>query len=219
MVWGGWDGHEPEQSVERFAPFLQAHGFDVRISDSLDIYADVDAMASVDLIVQSVSMGTITAEQERGLMAAVRRGAGLAGWHGGLTDTFRANLGYHYMVGGYFVHRPDGLQHFRVTISDPDDPITAGIPDFEMCAEKYYLLVDPCNHVLATTTFTSADELAPTGDCVMPVVWKRTFGAGRVFYASYGHGVTEFTMPEANEIMKRGLLWAGDALALQGSHA
>jgi type 1 glutamine amidotransferase len=50
-------------------------------------------------------------------------------------------------------------------------------------------------------------------------VWKRTFGAGRVFYASYGHGVTEFTMPEANEIMKRGLLWAGDALALQGSHA
>jgi type 1 glutamine amidotransferase len=40
MVWGGWDGHEPKQSVEVFAPFLQEQGYEVEISDTMDVYTD-----------------------------------------------------------------------------------------------------------------------------------------------------------------------------------
>ena len=39
--------------------------------------------------------------------------------------------------------------------------------------------VDPSNTVLATTRFTG-DHLADVGGVVMPVVWTRHFGKGRV---------------------------------------
>jgi type 1 glutamine amidotransferase len=42
----------------------------------------------------------------------------------------------------------------------------------------------------------------------MPVAWKRRWGAGRVFYCSLGHHIDDFDVPEAREIVRRGLLWA-----------
>ena len=66
---------------------------------------------------------------------------------------------------------------------------------------------DPANDVLATTTFSG--EHAPWIDgVVMPVVWKKQYGAGRVFYSSLGHRAYELDVPEIRTIMTRGLLWA-----------
>jgi type 1 glutamine amidotransferase len=42
----------------------------------------------------------------------------------------------------------------------------------------------------------------------MPVVWKRRWGQGKVFYNSLGHKVTDFNVPEALEITVRGMMWA-----------
>jgi hypothetical protein len=61
--------------------------------------------------------------------------------------------------------------------------------------------------VLATTTFTGQHCPWIEG-VVMPVVWKRRWGAGRIFYASVGHVAADFDVPEAKEIVRRGLLWA-----------
>ena len=49
MVWGGWDGHEPQQCVERFVPFLRASGYEVDVRDSLDVFGDGSALAAADL--------------------------------------------------------------------------------------------------------------------------------------------------------------------------
>lgn len=46
----------------------------------------------------------------------------------------------------------------------------------------------------------------------MPVVWTRRFGKGRVFYTSLGHVIGDFDVPEAREILRRGLLWAAGCL-------
>ena len=43
MVWGGWEGHQPKQCVEIFAPFLRENGFDVKSPISLDVYLDAAA--------------------------------------------------------------------------------------------------------------------------------------------------------------------------------
>lgn len=76
-----------------------------------------------------------------------------------------------------------------------------------MHSEQYYMHVDPLNEVLATTIFNG--EYAPwIAGCVMPVVWKKRWGEGRVFYSSLGHVRRDFDVPEALEIMKRGMLWA-----------
>ena len=211
FVWGGWEGHEPKKCVEIFAPWLEGQGFDVEISDTLDVYLDTEKMKSLDLIVQVFTMATITAAQERGLLNAVQSGVGLAGWHGGLADSFRNNTAYQFMVGGQWVAHPGGVIDYEVNIIDHDDPITAGLTDFKMFSEQYYMHVDPINEVLATTTFS--DEHAPwIKGVVMPVVWKKMYGKGRVFYTSLGHVAKDFDVPQALEITKRGILWAARSL-------
>jgi len=207
IVWGGWSGHEPKQCAELFAPLLQAKGFEVEVADTLDVYLDQDKMQALSLIVPIWTMGTITREQERGLLDAVRSGVGIAGWHGGMGDSFRNNTEYQFMVGGQWVSHPDGITDYVVNIVNHTDPITAGIPDFKMHSEQYYMHVDPSNEVLATTTFDSPKYPWIKGT-VMPVVWKRMWGAGRVFYSSLGHVAKDFEVPEALEIQLRGMLWA-----------
>ncbi len=208
MTWGGWEGHEPKQCTDVFAPLLKERGYDVEIVDSLDIYTDVDKMASFDLIVPAWTMSSITKEQETGLLDAIKSGVGIAGWHGGMGDSFRQNTEYQWMVGGQWVAHPGNVIDYEVNIIDHDDPITKGISDFKMHSEQYYMHVDPSNEVLATTTFNS--PIAPwVNGCVMPVVWKRMWGGGRVFYSSLGHVANDFsTAPEAREIQLRGMEWA-----------
>lgn len=207
FVWGGWNGHEPKQTTDIFAPIMEAEGFDVEVSDTLDSFLDEDKMKSLDLIVPVWTMGTITGEQEKGLLNAVQSGVGLGGWHGGAGDAFRNNTGYQFMVGGQWVAHPGGIMDYEVNIIDHDDPITAGISDFKMKSEQYYMHVDPSNKVLATTVFSGVDAPWIKG-CVMPVVWKRMYGEGKVFYSSLGHVAADFDVPEAKEIQKRGLMWA-----------
>ena len=210
MVWGGWDGHEPKQCADIFAPFLKAQGFEVEISDTLDAYLDSARLNSLSLIVPVWTMGTITNEQEKGLLEAVKSGVGIAGWHGGMADSFRDNTEYQFMVGGQWVAHPGGVIDYEVNIINNQDPITAGLSDFKMHSEQYYMHVDPSNEVLATTTFGGEHARWIEG-CVMPVVWKRMWGKGRVFYTSLGHVAKDFDVPEASEIVKRGLLWASRA--------
>jgi uncharacterized protein len=207
FVWGGWDGHEPEKCTDIFAPLIEQAGYAVDISETLDVYLDHDYMKSLDLISQVWTMGTITPNQEKGLLDAIDSGVGFGGWHGGAGDSFRNNTNYQFMVGGQWVAHPGGVIDYIVNITNHEDPITAGLPDFKMSSEQYYLHVDPSNEVLATTTFNG--EHAPWIDgTVMPVVWKRRWGGGKVFYCSLGHVAKDFQVPEACEIVRRGLLWA-----------
>jgi uncharacterized protein len=207
IVWGGWEGHEPEKGTAIFAAFLREQGYIVEVATSMDVYLDETKMQALDLIIPIWTMGTITSEQERGLLRAVQSGVGLAGWHGCMADSFRNNTDYQFMVGGQWVAHPGGIIDYEVQIIRHDDPITQGIQNFRMHSEQYYMHVDPSNEVLATTTFSG--EHAPwIAGTAMPVVWKKRWGAGRVFYSSLGHVARDFDVPEALEIMKRGMLWA-----------
>lgn len=212
MLAGGWSGHEPEATARLFARLLEAEGFAVRLEHTLDVLRDGSYLQSLELIVPVWTMGEIDAEQERGLLVAVQRGVGLGGWHGGMCDAFRQSTSYQFMTGGQWVAHPGGIVDYRVDVAQPQDPIMRGIASFGMRSEQYYLHVDPGNEVLATTTFSGAHEgIDWIAGVTMPVVWKRRHGAGRVFYCSLGHVLADFDVPEAREIVRRGLLWAGGA--------
>ncbi len=206
-TYGGWKGHEPDQSVELFLPWLEKEGATVDVVNSLDSYADVDYMSGVDLVIQTFTMSEISKEQEQGLLNAVSKGMGLAGWHGGLCDSFRQNTAYQFMTGGQWVAHPGGVIDYSVQIVDHKDPVTSGLKEFNMHSEQYYLHVDPNMKVLATTEF-SGDHSDWIDGCTMPVVWKKMFGKGRVFYNSLGHVMSDFKVPEALEMMHRGIKWA-----------
>lgn len=208
FVYGGWTGHAPERFRDIVVPWLESEGFEVTVSDSLDVYTDEAVMNDVDLVVQIWTQGTITKPQVEGLLTAVKSGAGLAGWHGGLGDAFHESQRYEYMVGGQWVEHPgnDGVS-YRVNIVDRDDPVTAGLDDFTVVSEQYYMHVDPNNTVLATTSF-NADHDDWIEGATMPVAWKKIYGDGRVFYLSLGHQPEVFDVPEAMTMLKRGILWA-----------
>jgi hypothetical protein len=167
-------------------------------------------MKTIDLVVQVWTMGTIAKEPLKGLLDAVKAGTGLAGWHGGLGDAYRQETEYRYMVGGDWVAHPGGIIDYEVHITDHRDPITAGLADFKMKSEQYLMHVNPNNKVLATTRFSGVPDAWIEGS-TMPVVWKKVYGKGRVFYTSLGHVAADFDVPQALAIAQRGILWASES--------
>ena len=201
---GGWEGHLPVEATDLFIPFLRENDFEVEVSDNLDSYLDLDG---TDLVLQCISMGEITGEQVKGLEAAVRAGTGLAGWHGGIVDSFRSNTDYQFMTGGQFISHPGGFVDHRIEVVS-DDPIVDGITHFDLHTEQYYVHADPTNNVLATTTFRAHPDFPWIAGATMPAVWTRTWGEGRVFVCTPGHSLADLDVPEVRTIIERGLLWA-----------
>lgn len=209
IVWGGWNGHTPKECADIVGPWLKSKGFRVVVSDTLEIYTNKRKMKNFDLIIPIWTMGEISGPQWAGLRDAIRNGAGVAGWHGGMCDSFRNNTDYQFMTGGQWVAHPGGIIPHRINITSPKDPIVKGLKDFDMVSEQYYMHTDPSNEVLATTTFSGKHGNCPwIKGAVMPYVWKRTYGKGRVFYTALGHVANDFKVPEALEIVKRGIQWA-----------
>jgi uncharacterized protein len=206
IAWGGWDGHTPLRSALAAKQLLEAHDFEVRLEQGTSVFAD-PALHALHLIVPMITMSVIEKSEVDNLCAAVRSGVGLAGMHGLMCDAFRNETEYQFMTGGQWVSHPGNMIDYHVDVVKPDDPIMQGIQNFPYHSEQYYMHVDPMNEVLATTRFdgTHADWIAGV---VMPVVWKKVYGKGRVFYSALGHTADEFAVPEMKLMFERGMLWA-----------
>ncbi len=206
IVWGGWPGHEPEKGARIVESMLAEEGFKVQIETSTSAFLN-PALPSLSLIVPIYTMAQIEKPEAIALAGAVESGVGLGGYHGGMADAFRSSTEYQFVVGGQWVAHPGNIIDYEVDVTKPNDPIMKGVGSFAYRSEQYYMHVDPSNDVLATTTFNGAH--CPWIDgVVMPVVWKRRHGKGRVFYSSLGHVASEFEVPDMKTILRRGLLWA-----------
>ena len=211
IVKGGWDGHEPDQVSRIFADILELEGFQVEISDTLDSFLDQEKLLGLDLIVPVWTMGEIKKEPLEPVMKAVESGVGLAGCHGGMCDAFRSSTEWQFMTGSQWVAHPlnDGVEYRVNIVASSSSPIVEGIKDFTVISEQYYLHVDPAVQVLATTTFPVTEGAhSANGSIVMPVVYTKRWGKGKVFYNALGHHADVFDIPEAKEFMRRGFLWA-----------
>lgn len=207
IVYGGWKGHQPEVFTKKIASWLENQKANVTLSESTASYLEKELMQSLDLVIQHITMSKMSNRESKGLRDAIARGVGLAGCHGGLGDSFRNDTEYQYMVGGQFVKHPGGQIDYKVTISNTSDPVTAGINDFNLKTEQYYMHYDPNIEILATTSFSGEHDAWIDG-VEMPVVWKKNYGKGRVFYSALGHSEDIFDVPEVWNIMTRGIEWA-----------
>jgi len=206
IVWGGWEGHNPELFSNMIESWLIDNSANVEVSNDLNIYSDYNYLKMFDLIVQSVTMSELKKEQEKNLLKAIRSGVGFAGAHGGIIDSFRESTDYQFMTGGQWVEHPGGMTDFKVNIVE--NQFTQGIEDFEIYSEQYYIHVDPNIEILAKTTFNG--KTYPWIDnVVMPVAWKKKYGSGKVFVITIGHDPNEFKKYENGwKLLKRGLIWA-----------
>jgi type 1 glutamine amidotransferase len=206
IVHGGLELHQPRQGAEVVAGILDDNGFAVTVTDDYQALVAPD-IGDTDLVVPIITGGEMSREAVKPLLEAVKAGTGIAGYHHGLATTFRDCVPFRYMAACYWVAHPGGIITYRVDVTKSDDPIMAGIGSFTHTSEQYYLNYDPAVEVLATTTFTGEHDGLREG-VVMPVVFKSSFGKGRVFYSSLGHQAAELALPEVRTILTRGLLWA-----------
>lgn len=222
VVRGGWFGHQPVEATDLFIPFLREQGFEVRIEESPAVYADREYMDGVDLVLQLNTMSSIEKEEFEGLRGAVERGSGLAGWHGGIADSYRNSSDYLQFIGAQFAAHPgkhpdertgeqsDNYLPHTITMlpAAADHPITRGIEDFELTTEQYWVLHDDYLDVLATTTQAVREWDPWTRPITSPAIWTRQWGAGRMFVSTPGHRVEILENPSVRTIIERGLLWA-----------
>jgi uncharacterized protein len=222
IVRGGWDGHQPVEATDLFIPHLEAAGYAVEVSESPKSYADAALMAATDLIVQCMTMSTIEPDELAGLRSAVAAGTGLAGWHGGIADSYRNSSDYLQLIGGQFTCHPgrhpservgeqaDNYIPYRVEMqaAAAEHPITAGIGDFDLVTEQYWVLTDDYCDVLATTTHPVREWEPWQRPVTCPAIWTRQWGKGRIFVATPGHRVEILTDPNVRTVIDRGLLWA-----------
>jgi type 1 glutamine amidotransferase len=179
-------------------------------------------MAGVDLIVQCMTMSTIEKDEFAGLRAAVENGTGLAGWHGGIADSYRNNSDYLHFIGGQFACHPgkrpderigeqsDNYVPYTVNMSPAaaEHPITKGISDFDLVTEQYWVLSDDYIDVLATTTQKVREWDPWNREVTSPAIWTRQWGKGRIFVATPGHRVEILEDTNVRTIIERGMLWA-----------
>jgi type 1 glutamine amidotransferase len=176
----------------------------------------------VDLIVQCNTMATIERAEFAGLRAAIEAGSGMAGWHGGIADSYRNNSDYLHLIGGQFACHPgkhpdlrtgeqsDNYVPYRINMLPvaAEHPITRGIGDFDLVTEQYWVLSDNYIDVLATTTQAVREWDPWTRPVCSPAIWTRQWGKGRIFVCTPGHRVEILKDPHVRTIIERGMLWA-----------
>ncbi|WP_049575704.1 ThuA domain-containing protein [Nonomuraea sp. SBT364] len=223
VVRGGWEGHVPVAATELFIPFLEKNGYEVHRAESPAAYADSSFMSGVDLVVQCYTMGSIEPDELRGLESAIRAGTGMAGWHGGIADSFRNSSDYLHLIGGQFACHPGRhpdeasagtAEHnfvpYTVNLLPEagEHPITAGIADFDLVTEQYWVLTDDYVDVLATTTQRVRPWDPWHREVTSPAVWTRRWGNGKIFVATPGHSLDVLEHDSVRTIIERGMLWA-----------
>lgn len=210
-LYGGWPGHFPEEIAEWADGLFEELGFDVE--KSRDIFTLDRDLSGYDLIVlgwnNALTTEDLTDAQEKQLLDAVAAGTGVAGWHGAAA-AFRSSLKYHFLLGGDFIEHPAGEAYphpYTVNIVDKTHQVTAGVEDFNVASEQYYMQVDPNVHVLAETTF-DGEHLPWLEGRKSPAAWVTNWGKGRVFYHSIGHTAEDLADPNVRRLTKQGLAYA-----------
>jgi len=213
LLHGGWPEHSPEQAAVFSAERLLAD-FDVVRSQSLEMLSD-DVLSSFDLLVPIWTFGELREAEQAALFRAVSEGLGVVAWHG-FASAFLACRAHKHLLGGQFVAHPGGNSITYDVRFHNNDPLVAGLVDFTVTTEQYYMLIDPMVKVLASTTIKGGDMPWLAG-VKMPVAWTRSWNAGRVFYCSLGHSVDVLAHPSVTTLLKRAARWASKSVTPEGS--
>lgn len=211
LLYGGWDGHQPELFAD-FAEDFLLDNFEVVRSQDLDML-NPDTLASFDLLVPIWTFGEINENHEEALLNAIANGLGMVSWHG-MASAFLGNRAHKFLLGGQFVAHPGGTEITYSVRFVGNDPMTTGLNDMIVTSEQYYLIIDPAVRVLAITVIEGG-EMEWLKGVEMPVAWTRRWGKGGVFYCALGHTVDILKHPSVNTLLRRAISWATREVELE----
>jgi type 1 glutamine amidotransferase len=164
--------------------------------------------AENDVFLLYTAGGHFATEQQQALAELVRGGKGLVGVHGanimgwqgeGIDPADRPQF---ELLGNRYLSHGPGHHEGRHTIEIvADHPVTSGLEDFELFDEYYeFETADEELQVLAQRR--RADGV------VIPVLYVREVGQGRVVYLALGHDMRSWGEPPVRALVRQALLWA-----------
>jgi len=153
-------------------------------------------------------------EQRADLLSFVRDdGKGFVATHAGATAFFLWPE-FGDMLGARFDEHPWGITDATVIVEDNTSPITAHLPKSFAVNDEHYQLKDFARsklHILARLDVSKLDLKAPLvhrTDGDFPVAWTKTYGKGRVFYATLGHARELWDAPWMQKMYFEALKWS-----------
>jgi len=194
IIWGGWDGHTPEVIAKKLEELLLKEKFSVISTCNFSVLLNQD-LTQYDVIIPIWSCGINGDIYLNQLLEAIKSGVGLATFHGGIK--WFEDERYYEMIGGSYLN-DSSVESYEVKFTDSINIITAGIEDFNISSEKYFMQVDPRNHILATANFSEVST---------PVAWTKYYGEGRIFYCTLAHSEDQLFTPSSSELLMNGIKW------------
>lgn len=166
--------------------------------------------AGSDVFLFYTSGGQFSTEQQEALARLVEGGKGMVsihcsnimGWEGGGIAPADRPL-FELLGNRYLSHGPghhEGRQAIEIVA---DHPVTAGVTDFELFDEYY-------EFELSDSKVTVLAQRHRADGVVIPVMYAREVGVGRVIYLALGHDMRAWGEPPFRQLVRQALTWAAD---------
>ena len=205
LLTGG--GHPYEKTTPLLATFLRQARCEVTVTDDAAALNEGELAKHEVLVLNTLRRNDLsfTPAQREALTSAVKRGIGLVGIHvaagsGDDWKEFRSMLGgvYRWDYSVQMPVRAVSVRYSRLI----EHPILKDLEDFDVEDELLARMpLDKKIFILAAAEHPTLGE--------QPVAWVHQYGKGRVFYTSLGHDERAFNNEEFQELVARGVLWAG----------
>jgi type 1 glutamine amidotransferase len=221
--------HDYPQFLADWSKLLTNRG---AIVDGALHFPSARELANVDvMIIYKGDAGYLSIEDRATLDNYLRRGGGLVSFHDALCGPDPGE--FSTFVGGAKKH---GETNFTLeaevpyTIVDTAHPIMQGMKPFTIKDEAFFNMTwskTPEIHVLATAVMAKTQSAGTHAGEVVPQIWtyERNQGQGpgslpfRAFVWMQGHNYVNFSDPQIQPMLLRGIAWAGkypaDALATE----
>jgi len=164
--------------------------------------------AGNDVFLLYTAGGHFATAQQEALAEAVRGGKGLVGVHGASImgrqgdgpDPADRPL-FELLGNRYLSHGPGHHEGRHAVEIVADHPVTRGVSDFELFDEYYeFEFADDDVRILA--------QRRRADGAVIPVLYVRQVGRGRVVYLALGHDMRSWGEPPVRTLVRQALLWA-----------
>jgi len=203
---GGSDApwHKFSEYQRGLSKILKDLPLDILYTQDLDSLIP-SSIKDFDHIICCVSEKHLSADQEKGLLAAISgfnpeltgEPKHFFGFHCAAT-AFQNSWSYSQMLGARFLaHPPMGIP-FEVLVTEPAHEICNQMNDFFLVDELYLLELYGMQKTLFHTEY---------GEFNCPLGWIKPYGLGKVGYVALGHGEEQLIHRNTSNIIRNYVRW------------